>query len=585
MYINTVKLKGFRNFKDVTINLSDTSLIIGSNDIGKSNLLHALRILLDKSLSDADIEPKDSDFYAFKATNEFSITIHFAEAEEGCIVAKLGKYIDDDKNLFLRYRATRQEDSGVKTCEIFAGSAEDKLETIPSRFYLKVLNLKFIGSKRDLSAFIRRERKLLIQDARLKRTPEEVDQDNITLQTVEKNLNTVTDSVNSLFYVQKATSDLNSQLLELSHHHGNQDIIFDTGQSDPSEFVDGLKLASKVNGRNLTVGGDGRNNQIQLALWAARNNLQPVTERMEFNVFCIEEPETHLHPHQQRKLAQYLSNVLSAQVIITTHSPQIACQVSPSSIIRLYNNQPDTKVAGSGSSRLLEESWMKFGYRLNIIATEAFFSNIVLLVEGHSEVIFYKALAKAIDIDLDRLNISILMAEGIGFKNYVNLLNSLNIEYVVRTDNDAFKEQRKETYRLAGFQRALNLFLDEAERLYGDCYKINTIEKNLKDIENYKELTSTQQRATRRLRNFLEGKNIFLAEVDLEQDLYTYLAEPLQEYFGMTEKEDVLKKMQKRKATYLFEFLQVHSDKLADLKETSLANPLIRCKTLVENKI
>lgn len=585
MYISTVKLKGFRNFKDATINLSDTSLIIGSNDIGKSNLLHALRILLDKSLSDAEIEPKDSDFYAFEATDELSITIHFTEAKEECVRAKLGHYINDDKHLFLRYSATRQEDSGLKDWELFAGSAEDKLEAISSRFYLKVLNLKFIGSKRDLSAFIRRERKLLIQDARLDRTEEEIDQDNTTLQTVEESLNTVTENVNLLNYVQKATTDLNHQLLQLSHHHGDQDIIFDTGQSDPSEFVEGLKLSSRVNGRNLTVGGDGRNNQIQLALWAARNNLRPVQERMEFNIFCIEEPETHLHPHQQRKLAQYLNDVLSAQVIITTHSPQIACQVSPSSIVRLYNNQPDTKAAGNGSNPLIKDAWMEFGYRLNIIATETFFSNIVLLVEGPSEVIFYKALAKAIDIDLDRLNISILMADGIGFKHYVNLLSSLNIEYVIRTDNDVFKEKGRDTYRFAGLQRALSIFQDEHKHLDDKYDTIKTGQEHLKNVENPKELTNAQKRVMRRLRKFLESKSIFLSEIDLEHDLYTHLEEPLQEYFDMTEKKEILKRMQKRKATYLFEFLQEHSDKLDILKETSLAKPLIRCKTIVENKI
>lgn len=34
-----------------------------SNDIGKSNLLYTLRILLDESLSEADLEPADSDFF------------------------------------------------------------------------------------------------------------------------------------------------------------------------------------------------------------------------------------------------------------------------------------------------------------------------------------------------------------------------------------------------------------------------------------------------------------------------------------------------------------------------------------------
>lgn len=41
-------MKGFRNFKDTKVNFNEKTLIIGANDIGKSNLIYALRILLDK---------------------------------------------------------------------------------------------------------------------------------------------------------------------------------------------------------------------------------------------------------------------------------------------------------------------------------------------------------------------------------------------------------------------------------------------------------------------------------------------------------------------------------------------------------
>ena len=79
MQISQVRLRGFRNFRDATINLTKKSLIIGCNEIGKSNLLYALRILLDKSLSEADLEPQDSDFYVHEDTNEIKILVKFEE--------------------------------------------------------------------------------------------------------------------------------------------------------------------------------------------------------------------------------------------------------------------------------------------------------------------------------------------------------------------------------------------------------------------------------------------------------------------------------------------------------------------------
>jgi putative ATP-dependent endonuclease of OLD family len=55
--IAKVKIDGFRNFHNATINFNDRTLIIGGNDVDNTNLLHALRIILDKSLSERDIEP------------------------------------------------------------------------------------------------------------------------------------------------------------------------------------------------------------------------------------------------------------------------------------------------------------------------------------------------------------------------------------------------------------------------------------------------------------------------------------------------------------------------------------------------
>lgn len=54
LYISHASIKGFRNFKDSEINLNEKTLVIGANDIGKSNLIYALRILLDKKLSEAE---------------------------------------------------------------------------------------------------------------------------------------------------------------------------------------------------------------------------------------------------------------------------------------------------------------------------------------------------------------------------------------------------------------------------------------------------------------------------------------------------------------------------------------------------
>ena len=87
------------------------------------------------------------------------------------------------------------------------------------------------------------------------------------------------------------------------------------------------------------MGGEGRKNQAFIALWSALNQISVEDGQPdEVSIFCIEEPESHLHPHQQRKLAEYLINILQTQVILTSHSPYIASEFHPNSIMRLHTN-------------------------------------------------------------------------------------------------------------------------------------------------------------------------------------------------------------------------------------------------------
>lgn len=579
MFISTVHLTGFRNFKDATIGLHEKSLVIGSNEVGKSNLLHSLRILLDKSLSLAELEPQDSDFFAHEVTHVIRILVKFEEVKEECVLAKLREHVSDDGILYLAYEATRSLESGKKSFRFLVGRSANTLQDIETnRYYLKVLNLKFVSSNRDLASFIRRERRNLLQDARGGRTDQEIDQDSQTLATIETSLDAVNQSISSLSYVAKATQGLNAELLELSVLNEGQQITFDTGGSDPAQFVDNLRLAARIGEKSLPVGGDGRNNQIHLALWAARN--KPIAagdEPLEVCIFCIEEPEAHLHPHQQRKLASYLADKLQTQVIITTHSPQITCVFPPASIIRLYDFHPGTIAASGGSSPIIEDALTTFGHRLNIVPAETFFSNAVLLVEGNSEELFYKALAQKLDIDLDRLNISIMVVDGVGFAPYGSLLQSLAIPFVIRTDNDVFQVPKKSEYRCAGVQRAIQLYRD----LYANDPSIT---KTLEDNEDKLKGFITQDppletlEAVQAIRDALESVGLFLANRDLETDLKnSSLSTEIAAYLENIEEDGLIHEMQKRKATFMFDFLRQNATALVRLEGDPITKPLLRC--------
>lgn len=574
MILKKVILKGFRNFKEAEINFQEKTLVIGSNDVGKSNLLYALRILLDKSLSESDIEPKDSDFYAYELTNKLEISLYLEEIKEDCLKSIFKEHISDHDCSVLKYEASRDGENNKKEYRFLVGKDDKSLEEKNSRFYLKHLNLEYIAGDRDLIRFINKEKKHLIEEAKEIRTEEIVIEDQLKLKAIDKNLDETNKQITDLSYIRNSTENLNNELRELSIHHSSKDLQFDVA---PFGFIDKLSLVTKVNNANIEVSGDGRNNQIFLALWAAKKNINPGDE-VEVKIYCIEEPEVHLHPHQQRKLAEYLLNKLQGQVFITSHSPQIATSVSPNNIVRLFEKDKNYSIAANkGCSKIIKKSIEDLTYRLNAISAEAFFSDVVFLVEGVSEVLFYKSLAEELNIDLDKLNISILMVDGVGFKPYIEVLKSLNIGFVIRTDNDIYKVPKKvpTCYQAAGVMRASNINnLITKSKINNETIDLF---KQLKSSEIPVDLEEKFQEVVR----VIESNNIFLADQDLEMDiLNSEIGQKYRDFLGKSE-EDILKFAKKNKGNTMFQFLQENRNCLSELTESKLALPLKRCEEFI----
>ncbi len=578
MKLSQITLKGFRNFKNATINFNEKTLIIGANDVGKTNLFHAIRLLLDRGFSDYDMEPLDSDFYAFEETHEFEIFLYFEDVIEECVLSKLKEKISDEKKLILAYKGYRDKTTRAKTYKFFGGPDIDTLEEFQDRYYRKVLNVKYISSRRDFHNYISKEKNYLFQAAKKNRNTKEIEDDELLYSIIQNDLGEIDNKIPQLNFISSATSKINEELLKLSLHHGKQKVVFDAMTSNVDSFISHVSIASKSNGQNVLIGGDGRLNQIYLALWASRNELTEENVK-EVTIFCIEEPEAHLHPHQQRKLADYLNDVLKGQVLISTHSPQIASEFSPNSIIRLYNKDNMSIAASEGCSEIISESFEHFGYRMSIIPAEAFFSDVVYLVEGASEELFYKAMAKQIGIDLDRLNISILTVEGVGFEVFINILNSLEIDWVLRTDCDISKIPHKPEYRFAGVERCISFYRNSYHK---DVETEKILKKHEQNLRGFISSNPNQenQDACDAITINMEGYYMFLSKKDLEHDIYDALENELKVLFPKKDRSGFITAMQKKKAVNMYNLLKKKLDLLAGLKKSDLAKPLLACEKL-----
>jgi putative ATP-dependent endonuclease of OLD family len=62
-FIQRVQIKNFRNYLDVDVTLDHKQVIIGENNVGKTNFLRAIQLILDRDFSDNDRQLTSDDFH------------------------------------------------------------------------------------------------------------------------------------------------------------------------------------------------------------------------------------------------------------------------------------------------------------------------------------------------------------------------------------------------------------------------------------------------------------------------------------------------------------------------------------------
>ncbi|PHV69592.1 ATP-dependent endonuclease [Sporanaerobium hydrogeniformans] len=586
MYISWLRIEGFRNFVNETINFADKTLVIGTNDVGKTNMIYALRLLFDKSLSERDLELSNSDYNAYTSATTIKITVCIKDIKEDCLRSTFNGDIQND-SMIIQYQNSKNGEFAIYT-----GATEELLQAKAGRFYLKRLNLEYVNSNRDILSFMKRTKLQLLDRSKENLLEAQKTSDAITVQALQDDLKAMNDKIDNLEYIQASLSKVNDELASLAFNNEDQLVKFTTGNNEVEDLLNNLDLAYSTSKGNLKIGGDGRNNQIYLATWVAKQKFDKSLERV--TIFAIEEPEAHLHPHQQRKLSKYLAENFTEQIFITTHSSQIAAEFRPDKIVRLYSQSKCTKVAQGGCAKNIGLSFDEFGYRLNAISSEVFFSDAVFLVEGPSEKLFYTALSQDLGIDFDRYNITLLDVNGIGFKPYIKICKALDIPFVIRTDDDIFEKSYKKrgTYKYyGGISRVMGIY----EELLSNC-QTEELYRYWEENKQYNEWEANEvacPQETRNLNKTIREKidlyNIFLSVKDLENDIVaTSLYQSLSDHYGTKVPEEIVKKMQGKKAEHMLEYLnniRKLGVSLECIKDDAIAKPIIRLKSLVEGRI
>lgn len=549
MKLSRVKIKNYRNFFDEDISLNNETIIIGPNDVGKTNLLMAIRILLDKSLSYLDLEPEERDFNIFSDEEEITIILEFSEISENSesfIYASLGQDIEDSK-MYLMYKGYKNSEEKFK---FFMSAKEDEesFHEIPGRNkYINLINCVYLDSTRQLKSFLKKSKANIINLYKQKRDSKEIDDDNNLILEIDKQVNYLNQKVENVSYISKSTEFIKSELSEMSSHNDNLDIKF-SSYNDTNEIMDNVELITQVDGKNVNIGGDGRSNQIYMSMWIKEKN-EKYDDSKQFVIFILEEPESHLHfPLQSMTIRQLLKKI-NSQLIVTSHSPQVVLEFNPFSIVKLsYNKDKKTIVSNNGCSKELEDDVIKFGYRYNLITGSMFFSSGVFLVEGVSELLIYKYISSKLDINLEKYNIMIVPVDGIGFKPYAKLLDRLSIPYAVRTDNDIVINSKNKKIYYSGINRLIDLHNEK-------IMKNDWISKEEFSNLNSEKLSSESLKLYQKYKKDFMDEGLFISEKDLENDLSNidFLSDYIkQNYNG---KDEFVKYLQNSKAKNMYDFI------------------------------
>ena len=231
---------------------------------------------------------------------------------------------------------------------------------------------------------------------------------------------------------------------------------------DPSGILRNLDVVLRTDlaprGFPLARHGEGTRSVAHLAIFRAFIDLLAREENDNLEarpVLGIEEPEVHLHPHAIRALGQMLS-VPPRQMLLTTHSPDLAASVDLTSIHLLKRRNSGTEVkfvpASDGSTPLFNpREQVRLVRALRAGAIEILFSRAVVLCEGPSEVQAYPHFATALGIDMNKFSISLVPVDGSDFFCLIRVMASdaLEIPWVVSADGDNLERLARQLVRMS----------------------------------------------------------------------------------------------------------------------------------------
>lgn len=457
MYLSNIKLWNFRKYGKDTFDLNQPHLnlnftkglnvLIGENDSGKTAIIDAIKLVL-KTHSYDYIKVEDKDFC--EGCKRFRIELEFSDLtddEAKNFTEWLGwKGTGADAQTFLKlnYDVTRN-DKKINPSDVKAGAdSEGYLLTAEAKEYLKTTYLRPLRDAENELVSKRNSRlsQILLGDPAFK----DKDQNHELVHMFE-GLNT-----------------------NLKKYFKGEEISFIDKNGNPvtKTYDDGKTIKDKIDGYIKNFYSEGIFTEFNVSSTELKsilekfslflesqrnvglgtlNRLFMAAELLHLNkhdwhglrLGLIEELEAHLHPQAQMQVIEALQRQTNIQLILSTHSPNLASKVKLENLILC--NKGNAFPLGKPYTKLEEKNYVYLEKFLDVTKSNLFFAKGVILVEGWAEEILIPSIAKAIGIGLTTKGVSVVNIGGLGFQHYAKIFlrqtqPHMTIPVVIITDTD-----------------------------------------------------------------------------------------------------------------------------------------------------
>lgn len=497
MYIKLLKIKNFRNFGDppFEIELRPFTLILGENNIGKTNLVSALGLIFSQEISIARKRILDIDDINYTAVSKFKNqvcdigippeSIDFPEVRIDVYLTGFDKNIDQssivdhwiinqnasdaqltyiflarqglDKAKWIIEKREKNQNSGLPPEQwqidfpineyrptIFGGNDPNRDSEYQ---WLQKLKMEILEAMRDAPKELIASSDYRLLYRILNRNS------NADYQDIKQVLEKLHDQIKQNPNLATIKTDVKKLLdrVSLETTASDNNIDFKFAGVDAADILKKLGLVYGINPIDISRNGLGRNNLLFISLILSQLSASSLHgDDVYFRLIAIEEPESHLHPQLQDHLAENIEEIRNEsademQLLITSHSTHIAAKLSLENTCVLYWDSQNNRFLSHYIMRGLDgsketDTALYLKRYLDATKSRVFFARKVILVEGFAEQFLipeFFRLYNGNDKTIEKMNCNIVNVNGVAFRHFLKVIkNGYFIKCVVFTDQD-----------------------------------------------------------------------------------------------------------------------------------------------------